>query len=309
MNKTVSAKSFKASLGLWGALFLLLLAACSRNAGNYDATGTFDASEIIVSSEVAGLILSFEAEEGTKLTKGALIATIDSTQYYLQKQQLLQNIEATKANVPAVPTQLAPLEKQLEKQKQEQRRITNLYNDGAATQQQLDDINSAISVLERQIDAQRNSLRNSVSGAGAQVEALQVQIEQIDDRLKRCNVVAPIDGIVLSKYAQAGELMSAGKPLLKIADMDNVHLKAYLTSLQLTNIKLGQEVKVRADFGKGNYHEYDGKITWISDKSEFTPKNITTSDDRANMVYAVKIAVKNDGYLKLGMYGEVKFNQ
>lgn len=286
---------------------LLLLTACSGSKSDYDATGTFDATEVIVSSEVAGTILEFNVTEGSQLEKGEVVGLIDSVQLYLQKEQLQQNIKAIEANRPVMSTQIAPLKEQLVKQRQEKTRVENLLKADAATQKQLDDINSAITVLEKQIAAQENSLNNSLAATDAQAAALKAQIAQINDRLAKCRIISPIQGVVVAKYAQAGELTSAGRPLMKVADMNNIYLKAYITSEQLTNVKLGQEVKVRADFGGGNYHDYDGKITWISDKSEFTPKNIVTSDDRANMVYAIKIAIQNDGYVKLGMYGEVKF--
>jgi len=293
-------------LGIFFLSFLFF--SCSRNDTDYDAIGTFNATEIIVSSEVTGLILQFDITEGDKLTKGRQVGLIDSLQLHLQKQQLVQNIKAIEANRPVISTQLAPLKEQLVKQHEEKTRIENLLKAEAATQKQLDDINSSILVLEKQIRAQENSLGNAVAASDAQKSALEIQIVQLNDRLAKCCIISPIDGVVLSKYMQAGELISAGRPLMKIADMDNIHLKAYVTSSQLADIKLGQAVKVRADFGGGNYRNYDGKINWISDKSEFTPKNITTSDDRANMVYAIKISVQNDGYLKLGMYGGVNFN-
>lgn len=290
---------------IWG--FLLLLTACSGRKNNYDATGTFEATEIMISGETPGMIIEFPVMEGSRVTKGEVMAVIDSTQLYLQKQQLLQNIIAIQANRPEISTQIAPLQEQLTKQYQEKARITNLLKADAGTQKQLDDINSAIFVLEKQIAAQENALGNSRTSTNAQVLSLRSQIAQVDDRLKKCRLVAPIDGIVIAKYAQAGELTAAGSPMLKVADMDHIHLKAYVTAAQLMDIKLGQQVEVRADFGKGNYREYRGEICWISDKSEFTPKNITTSDDRANMVYAIKVSVPNDGYLKLGLYGEIKF--
>ncbi len=291
-------------------LFVLLLSftSCVGSKSGYDATGTFEGTEIIVSSEVAGTVLEFNVTEGSKLNKGEIVGAIDSVQLYLQRQQLLQNIDAMDASRPAVNTQLAPLQKQLAKQRQEKTRIQNLLESGAATQKQLDDINSSIDILIRQIRAQDNSLTNSVTSTDARIAALLTQIEQVNDRINKCRIISPIDGTVLIKYVQAGELTSEGRPLMKVADMDNIFLKAYVTSSQLSKVKLGDDAHVRADFGGGNYREYPGKITWISDKSEFTPKNITTSDDRANMVYAMKIAVQNDGYLKLGMFGEVRFN-
>ena len=286
---------------------ILMIAACSSNKNPYDATGTFDATEVVVSSEVAGAIRAFNVQEGTAVEAGEVVGVIDSTQLYLQKQQLEENMKAITANRPLVSTQLAPLKEQLAKQQQEKQRIESLLKADAATQKQLDDIESSIAVLEKQIAAQEKLLTNSSVGVDAQAGALSAQIAQIEDRLLKCRIISPISGVVLAKYAQAGEVTSQGKPLMKVADMDNMYLKAYVVSSQLIDIKLGQEVSVCADFGKGNIREYTGTITWISDKSEFTPKNIVTSDDRANMVYAIKIAVPNDGYLKLGMYGGVSF--
>jgi HlyD family secretion protein len=290
---------------LFPLTIITLLLSCEVNNKTYDAVGTFNATELIVSSEVAGTILKFDIVEGDILKKDEIVGLIDTVQLYLQKEQLLQNINAIEANRPTVTTQLAPLEEQLAKQHKEKERVENLLEADVATQKQLDDINSAIAVLEKQIEAQKKSLNNSVNGVNAQTAVLKTQIAQIEDRLNKCRITVPMDGIVIAKYVNAGELTSAGRPMMKIADMENVHLKAYFTSDQLTNIKIGQKVKVRADFGKGNHRNYDGKITWIANKSEFTPKNIVTSDDRANMVYAIKIAVHNDGYIKLGMYGEV----
>ena len=177
----------------------------------------------------------------------------------------------------------------------------------AATQKQLDDAVSAVEVARKQLEAQENTLGKSVAGLDAQIAAARIQAEQISDQIARCRIMSPISGTVVAKYAQAGELAAQGRPLIKLADTDNIFLRAYLTASQLTDIKIGQKVDVSADFGAGNYRQYDGIVTWISDRSEFTPKNIVTSDDRANMVYAVKVAIKNDGYAKMGMYGEVRF--
>lgn len=286
---------------------IALLVGCTGKSGKQDATGTFQATEVILSGEVAGTLLTFQATEGDALEKGQQIGQIDSIQFFLQKQQLEQHILALEASRPIVSIQLAPIEEQLAKQQREKQRVENLLKSDAATTKELDDINSAIQVLEKQLEAQKNTLNKSVATIEAQIGGLKAQIEQLEDRLRKCVIVSPISGTVLAKYAQEGELCSAGRPLLKIADMNEVHLKAYVTSDQLIDIRLGQEVDVKADFGGGNARDYKGKITWISEKSEFTPKNITTSDERANMVYAMKIAVQNDGYLKLGMYGEVNF--
>lgn len=289
------------------ASLLLTATACNRNRSQYDATGNFEATEVIVSSEVNGRILAFPVSEGDVLTAGAEAGLIDSTQLHLQRLQIESNIRALRSSRPDVEQQLAPLEEQLAKQRREKQRVENLLQADVTTGKQLDDISSAISVLEKQLDAQRTSLQNSVTSIDAQIAAAEAQLGQLEEQLAKCRITSPIDGTVLAKYAQAGELAIAGKPLMKVADVAHIYLRAYLLSSQLANVKLGQPVKVYADFGKGSVRTYEGTVTWISDQSEFTPKNIVTADDRANMVYAVKIAVPNDGYLKIGMYGGINF--
>ena len=284
---------------------LMLVSACGNKQHSFDATGSFEATEVIVSSEAVGRILSFDIIEGMELDVNEQVGAIDSIQLYLSKLQLMKNVTSVESNRPDVSTQVAAIREQLLKQQTERTRIENLLKSEAATQKQLDDINSAISVLERQLAAQLSSLNNSVSSLNAQSSALEIQIAQIEDRLAKCIIQSPISGTVLAKYAEAGELATVGKPLFKVADMKHVFLCAYFTSGQLADIKLGQTVKVFADFGGDNRREYRGTITWISDKSEFTPKSIQTKNDRENLVYAVKIAVENDGYIKIGMYGEV----
>lgn len=286
---------------------LLILAGCAGKNGGADATGTFQATEIIVSAEVSGRILRLDADEGARLTAGDTVGVIDTVQLYLQSRQLMENIEAVGASRPSVAIQLAPLEEQLTTLRRDRERIVNLIDADVANRKQLDDINSAVAGLEKQIAAQRSTLTNTLETADAQIAAMRTQVQQIEDQLVRSRITAPITGTVVAKYAHAGELAAAGRPLFKLADTDNIYLKAYVVSEQLADIKLGQQVRVTADFGGGNTRDYSGEITWIADKSEFTPKNIVTSDDRANLVYALKISVQNDGYLKIGMYGEVRF--
>jgi len=284
----------------------MLLSGCGNKKFDFDATGSFEATEVIVSSEAAGRILTFDIMEGKEVTAGEQVGVIDSLQLYLSKLQLMQNISSVESNKPNVSTQVAATREQLLKQQTERTRVENLLKAEAATQKQLDDINSAILVLERQLTAQLSTLNNSVSSLDAQSSAIEIQIAQIEDRLSKCIIQSPISGIVLAKYAEAGELAVAGKPLFKVADMKRLFLRSYFTSGQLATIQLGQTVKVFADFGGDKRREYKGTITWISDKSEFTPKSIQTKKDRENLVYAVKIAVENDGYIKIGMYGEVQ---
>ena len=288
-------------------IFTTLFGGCSESENNFDATGTFESTEVTVSSEVVGRILSFDIMEGSSVEQNEAVGTIDSVQLHLQKLQLLESISSIKSSRPSVVTQVAAVREKIGNLKIERKRIESLLEFNAATQKQLDDINSSIIVLERQLLAQKSSLNNSVESLNAQSSAMDIQVAQVVDKLGKCIVRSPISGIVLSKYAEAGEFSPIGKPLFKVADMNNVYLKAYITSGQLVDLKLGQKIKVIADFGGDKSREYSGILSWISDKSEFTPKNIQTKDERENQVYAIKISVKNDGYIKLGMYGEVIF--
>ena len=279
---------------------------CGGKDGEYDASGTFEATEIIVSSEANGKILSLDIVEGQQLEAGAPVGTIDSTQLYLKKRQLLTSVRGVEVRRPEYNKQIAATQQQIATQISEKARIERLVKAEAATQKQLDDINSSISVLQKQLEAQKSSLNTTTSGMSEDAAALMIQVDQLNDQLSKCRILSPIKGTVLVKYAEAGELTGSGKPLFKIADIENMILRAYITSDIITKLKLNQEVKVFADFGEKEMREYKGTIEWISDKAEFTPKTIQTKKERANLVYAVKIAVKNDGYIKIGMYGEVK---
>ncbi len=283
----------------------VLLTACGRS-GDFDATGTFEATEVIVSAEAAGRILYFNVEEGDLLSAGVQVGAIDTVQLYLQKLQLERSAAAVRSGRPDISKQVASLREQLAKQQTERRRIENLLKDGAATTKQLDDINATIKVLQGELDATLSTLRNNTESIDENASSITLQIAQIEDRLNKCRISSPITGTVLAKYAEAGELASTGKPLMKVADIENIYLRAYFTSEQLASLKLGQEAVVTADFGGDQRIDYPGRITWISSESEFTPKTIQTRDTRANLVYAVKVAVKNDGLIKVGMYGEVK---
>ena len=287
---------------------LLVLSSCGNKQNAFDATGTFEATEVTVSSEASGKILSFDISEGQEVIAGSNIGIIDTVQLYLSKMQLLQSMSSVKSNRPDISKQIAAFKEQIAKQQTERTRVENLLKAGAATQKQLDDINSAIVVLERQLAAMQSSLQNNASSIDAQSSAIEIQIAQIEDKLSKCIITSPVTGTILAKYAEAGELAVPGKPLFKVADTKRLNLRAYLTLSQLKDVKLGQNVTVYADFGGDNRREYTGTLTWISEKSEFTPKSIQTKDDRENLVYAVKIAIQNDGYVKIGMYGELIIN-
>ncbi|HRG37783.1 MAG TPA: HlyD family efflux transporter periplasmic adaptor subunit [Bacteroidia bacterium] len=286
---------------------LIVLASCSNKKADFDASGTFEAEETIISSEVSGTIKQFNVEEGQTLSSNQVIGFIDSTQLFLKKKQLQAQITALLSKRPDVSAQLASLEEQQMAAEKEQKRVSNLVKADAATTKQLDDVNTQLEVIKKQIDAQKSVLGISSQGISNDAVPLQIQIEQTEDQLSKCRIVNPVSGTVLGKYAEANEMTAPGKPLYKIADLRTIILRVYVTGNQLPTLKLNQEVKVLTDDGKGGFKEVTGKITWINDKAEFTPKTIQTKDERANMVYAVKVNVINDGTFKIGMYGEVKF--
>lgn len=284
-----------------------MLTACNDKKVSFDASGSFEAEETIISSEATGTIKRLEIEEGQTLEAGQNIGYIDSLQLYLKKKQLEAQVIAILGKKPNIPVQLSALQTQLRTAEKERTRVANLVKGDAATPKQLDDINAQIEVLKKQIEAQQSTLSISSEGLGKDVVPLQVQIEQLNDQLAKCNIINPTNGTVLAKYAEANEMTATGKPLYKIADLSNIILRAYITGNQLPQVKLNQKVKVLTDDGKGGFNETEGTITWINDKAEFTPKTIQTKDERANMVYAIKVKVKNDGAYKVGMYGEIKF--
>ena len=287
---------------------VLFLFSCGNNKNQFDASGAFETEETVISSEAAGTLMQFDVEEGKILQTGQLIGYVDSTQLYLKKKQLEEQIKAVLSARPDINTQLAALQEQLKTAEREQQRYNNLRKDGAGTQKQMDDINAQVEVLKKQIAAQQSALGITSENISKQTAPLKVQMDQLNDQLTKCKIVNPINGTVLTKYSEKSEVTAPGKPLYKIADLSFLFLRAYITGDQLSQIKLDQKVKVLTDDGADKYKEHEGTISWISDKAEFTPKTIQTKEERANLVYAIKIKVANDGSLKIGMYGEVKFN-
>ena len=251
--------------------------------------------------------MEFNVTEGQQLQNEQVVGYVDSTQLYLQKLSLSRNVQGVRVQNPNISTQTAAINEQIQTLERERTRVQNLISANAANQKQLDDINSQIDVLQKQLSAQTSTLQKSSATISAQSSAMEIQIAQIEDQLAKCTIKSPIAGTVLNKYVEVGELAGMGTPLFKIADMNNMFLRAYVTNDQLSQIKLNQDVTVSVDAGNGEMKSYTGTINWISDKAEFTPKTIQTKNERANLVYALKIAVPNDGYLKIGMYGEVKF--
>lgn len=284
-----------------------LFASCS-NKQEYDASGAFESVETIVSTESSGTIMVFNVQEGDNLKAGQYIGYIDTVQLNARKQQLLAQIASTTSQVPDIPVQIASLQSQLDEAQINQKRISNLFKQNAATQQQLDDANTQVDVLQRQIAAEKSTLGISSTTLYKDVTPLQKQIDQINDQLKKSYIINPINGTVLTKYAEDHEVAQPGKALYDIAQTDTLILRAYITGNQLDQVKLGQQVKVRTDLSENQYKYYTGTVYWISSQSEFTPKTIPTKEERADLVYAIKVRVPNtDGLIKIGMYGEVKF--
>ncbi|MDR0573812.1 MAG: HlyD family efflux transporter periplasmic adaptor subunit [Tannerella sp.] len=287
---------------------LLPLSACSNHNKEYDASGIFEATEVTVSSQGYGELMEFNLMEGQKVEASKQIGYVDTIQLYLKKMQLLSNIKSAGSREYNVSKQVASIRQQIATQKNEQKRYENLIKSNAATQKQLDDINAQIALLEKQLIAQKETLENNNRGVSEESSGLEIQIAQIEDQIKKCIISSPINGTVLSKYAEQGELATQGRALFKVADIANMNLRVYVTADQLASLKIGQQVKVYADLGRSDRKEYPGTVSWISDKAEFTPKTIQTRDERANLVYAVKVAVKNDDFIKKGMYGDIKIN-
>jgi len=301
-------------------VFAVLTSSCNQNKLKTDASGVFESDEVIVSAQQSGLILSFNIKEGDTIRNGAVIGQIDMSNTILQKQQVQATIQALSEKttnphpeIELVKKQVAVQQSQLAQQLRERTRTENLLKADAATQKQLDDINAQIDQLKKQIAVSEQQIALDKSNIATENRTvfsekapLEKSVAEIQDEINKGQIVNPISGTVLTKYALQGEMTTIGKALYKIADLDTVTLRAYVTGSQLAGIKLGQRVKVYTDDAAKSYKEYQGQVSWISDQSEFTPKTIQTKDERANLVYAVKIRVKNDGYLKLGMYGEVK---
>ena len=286
-----------------------MMAACGGNEKAYDATGTFEATETTVYAEQSGALLTFSVNEGDHIEAGKEVGLIDTTQTWLKIRQLDATKEVYQSQKPDMERQIAATRQQLSKAQQDEQRYRELVADGAAPSKMLDDASSQVKVLQKQLDAQISSLSTSTRSLDKQTVAANVQIEQLRDMLRKCHIVAPTKGTVLEKYVERGEFVTIGKPLFKIADTEQMFMRAYVTSAQLQNIRIGQHVKVFADYGDGQKKAYDGTVSWISSRSEFTPKTILTDDERADLVYAVKVAIKNDGYVKIGMYGEVVLSE
>jgi len=288
-------------------LLLIIFFGCGNGNGKFDASGTFESEEIIVSSEAMGKLVMLNVEEGMQLKQNQLVGVVDTLQLYLKKKQLEATIKAVLSKQPDIAAQLAIIEEQIKTASTEKRRIENLINSNAAATKILDDIDAQLELLDRQYQATKSNLSITKQGLQNETYPLLAQIEQIEDQINKSIIKNPVDGTVLTRYAKQNEITTNAKALYKIADLSTMTLRAYINGDQLGGIKLGQKVKVFVDKGNEEQKEMNGEIYWVSSKAEFTPKTIQSKDERANLVYAIKVRVNNDGYLKIGMYGEVRF--
>lgn len=284
---------------------LPLTIACNKEI-DYDASGQIDATKVVVSAETNGKILSLSIEEGDKVCAGQTIGVIDSLQTYLQAVELRQRIEGAKTRIVDIEKQIKPNRNQLTSLENDLARYSKLLESNAATQKQVDDLNDKIAILKAQISAQIQSWELSNANVRSDILTFEIQLSQKEDQLKKCTITIPSDGTVLTKYAEEGENVTSGKSLVKIANLENTYVRAYFTTTQLADLKIGDILTVIPDDGSASPKELKGCLTWISDQAEFTPKNIQTRDERADMVYAVKVSVPNDGSLRLGMYAYVR---
>lgn len=294
---------------LLSSLLTMSLFACHEDGQETDAYGNFETTEIYISAEVAGKLLGLHPSEGDRIQKNELIASLDSTQLYLKKRQLQATVEALKSKLQNVPVQLDVYNERMRIMERELQRVQALLADGAATQKQLDDLQGELLVVRSQVAATENQLSTANRGILAEIRPLEWQIAQLDDQIARSQVRSPMSGVVLEKFKEPGELVVVGQPLVKIADLDRMILRGYVSGSLLSGLSVGQAVTVLVDGADGAMNTYEGSISWISPKAEFTPKIIQTREERVNLVYAVKFRVKNDGYLKIGMPGEVLFNR
>lgn len=282
---------------------LLLLAGCKNKTDQADAFGNFEATEVIVSAETNGRILQFEVTEGSRIEKGAEIALVDTTLLNLQKAEIEAGIQSIRSRIRNIDAQNEILKQQIENLSINISRIGKMLKDDAATQKQLDDLTGQEAVLKKQIAA-NNTQKSSVA---SEINVYESKRATLNEQIARCAVKSPLGGTVIEKYSEPGEITAAGKPLVKIADLSVITLKAYVSGSQIGNLKIGQECTVRTDNGEKGYATFTGKITRVSEKAEFTPKIIQTKEERVTLVYAVDIEVQNDGSMKSGMPGEVIF--
>jgi HlyD family secretion protein len=280
-----------------------LLAGCKNKTDNADAFGNFEATEVIVSSETNGRILQLEPVEGTNVTTGSKIALIDTTLSHLQKAEIDAGMKSIRTRISSINAQNDILNQQIMNLNVNIERIGKMLKDDAASQKQLDDLTGQVAVLKKQIVA-NNTQKESVA---AELTVSDSKKMTLNEQMKRCSVLSPLNGTVIEKYSESGEITAAGKPLVKIADLSVMKLKVYVSGAQLGSVKIGLQCAVRIDNGKNGYTSFPGTISYIADKAEFTPKIIQTKEERVTLVYAVDIEVKNDGSIKSGMPGEAKF--
>lgn len=293
---------------IWQLSFLIIAAtivtSCNNETMEADAYGNFEANETLVSAEAAGKIVRFTVSEGQDLELNQVVGLVDTIMQALQLNEINAQYTRVQANFANIDAQISVARQQKENLETDLKRIENMQESGAATQKQFDDVNGAIKVIDKNIEAlqtQKQSIRS-------ELKIIQSKELLLKEQLNKCHIYNPVKGTVIEKYAEQGEITAPGKPLYNIANLDQIILRAYISGAQLHSIKTNQSCKVRIDKGAKKFIEFDGTVQWIANEAEFTPKIIQTKEERVNMVYAIKILVKNDGSIKMGMPGEVIFN-
>ena len=304
--KDMNTKLIQASrLGLMLLATTFMLSSCNDDGNTSDAFGNFDVDETVISAESPGELLTFSVQEGQTLKPGQVVGSIDSTDILLSRAEIMANRQSVTAKLTSINAEIRVLNTQLEVIEKEHKRVLKLLESDAATEKQKDDIEGNIAVIKSKIAA-ANAQKPAVQ---AQLDVIEANVAKINNQLSKCIIVNPVEGRVLTKLAEPHELVAPGKPLYKIADTNNVYLKAYVTGTQVSGLKVGQAVSVLLDQPEGGLRTLKGTIQWVSDQAEFTPKMIQTREERVSLVYAIKVSVANDGTIKIGMPGEVKFGE
>lgn len=289
------------------ALSIVLCAgACKDKESEYDAAGMFEVQDVTVSSEISGRLVRFDVKEGDRIEAGEVVGLIDTMQLHWMKSQAEQAILAIRSRIPDVDKQLASYRQQLKNGEAEEKRVERLLAGGAATQKQYDDAKNEVAVGRYMLEAQTNQLEALVASAEEKIKVYELKIKQVEDQIRRCVIRNPLSGVVLSKYIEQDELAAPVKALYKIGDLENMYLKIYLENSVLDTLKIGSPVEVYVGNTDDSKRQYAGRVVWISPEAEFVPTAVQTQDERENLVYAVKVHVKNDGLLRVGMYADVK---
>ncbi len=284
-------------------MFLLSLGACKTSDSESDAFGNFEATEVLISSEANGKVIQLLVDEGQELNNGEVLAIVDTSQLSIKKSQLKASFAVAQSRIIQIEAQKEVLRAQKGVLMKDVSRVYNMFRDKAATSKQVDDLQGQVHVMDKQLEG----FDSQVGSVYAELNVINTQLIEVNDQINRCTITMPSNGTILQKYIEQGEMASIGKPVVKVADLNKMYLRAFISGSQLPNVKIGQEVEVRFDMNEDHNQSIKGSVSWISSNAEFTPKIIQTKEERVDLVYAIKVIIQNDGCVKIGMPGEVKF--